>query len=56
MVFTPLSTPPWSGPDPRAIGSRAADRPPDEAGSSEWTATSGSLDYPVAQLYFGRAD
>ena len=37
-------------------GLAAADRPPDEAESSGWTATSGSLDCPPTQLYFGRTD
>ena len=35
---------------------RAADRPPDQTASSEWTATSGSMDCPLTQGYFGRAN
>ena len=38
------------------IGSRPADRPLDQTGSSGWTTQSGSLDSPLNQLYFGRAD
>ena len=29
---------------------------PDQTGSSGWTTTSGSLDGPLTQLYFGSAD
>ncbi len=42
-------------PDPgRAIGSRPLIGPRGEAGSSGWTATSGSLDCPLTWLYFSQ--